>query len=265
MYLTNWQNTLNTIRGSMSFLPSNYVAPKSAGNYFRIQDGENKIRILSAPVLGWEDWEGNKPIRFRFESKPAKAIDPKKPVKHFWAMIIWNYQDEKIQIAHLTQASIRSSIEALSKDKDWGLPYFYDIKIIKSGEGKETEYTINPLPHKELGRKVKEEFDKMPVNLEALFDGADPFSLAWDETTKGIFSKEDLEGPPKLVAGVNLQQVEELKEILKGCSQEYIDKLWDTLKGPKLNISKIEDIPVHLFGKIRDAAMRNRDEQNLPF
>ena len=88
----------------MSFLPQDYTSPKSFNNYMKLQEGENKIRILSRPIIGWEDWLNNKPIRFRMSEKPAKPVDAKKPIKHFWAFVVWNYAEEQIQILHLTQA-----------------------------------------------------------------------------------------------------------------------------------------------------------------
>ncbi len=90
----------------MNFLPKNYQAPNASNKYMKLEKGENKIRILSQPILGWEDWTlEQKPVRFRFDKKPAKSINAEKPVKHFWAFIVWNYIDEKIQILQITQAT----------------------------------------------------------------------------------------------------------------------------------------------------------------
>lgn len=105
----------------MNFLPENYTTPKTSNSYMKLQDGENKFRILSSPIIGWEDWLDKKPVRFRFNEKPNKSIDPKKPLRHFWAFIVWNYMEEKIQILQVTQATIRNCIEALCKDTDWAL------------------------------------------------------------------------------------------------------------------------------------------------
>jgi len=171
------------------FLPSDYQAPKSSNFYMKIQDGENKIRILSQPILGWEDWIDKKPVRYRLSEKPQKPHDNKKPLKHFWSMIVWNYTEEEIQILHITQASIRSSIEALSHDSDWGLPYFYDIKIIRRGNMMETEYMVNPLPHKSLDPIIAERFYERPCNLDALFSNKDPFSHENEFFTPGMFNK----------------------------------------------------------------------------
>jgi len=174
-----------------SFLPEDYEAPTTAGNYMKLLPGENKIRILSAPILGWEDWTlEKKPIRFRYDQKPAKSIDPARPVKHFWAMIVWNYREERIQILQVTQASIRNAIQALYENEDWGAPYFYDIKITKKGEKVETEYNVAPSPHKPVSPEVKTDFYAKPINLDALFEGADPFADVVTHTP-GIFDEQD--------------------------------------------------------------------------
>ncbi len=239
------------------FLPKDYQAPKSSGHYMKLQDGENKIRILSAPILGWEDWIEKKPIRYRFDKKPMKAIDPKKPVKHFWAMIVWNYSEEQIQVLQLSQATIRSNIEALCKDSDWGAPYFYDIKIIKKGEGTDTEYMVNPLPHKQLQPKIKEEFMQRRCYLEALFDNADPFDSNWNEFTAGVFSEEDIKKEEKPET-ITLDQARQLQETFAECDSDYIDQVYLKLSKAPFNITSIEDLPVHLFDRVYDGAVKNK-------
>jgi hypothetical protein len=163
----------------MSFLPDNYREPSSSDNYFKIKkDCDNKFRILSSTVRGWEDWTlEKKPIRFRENEKPVSPIDPTKPVRFFWAFIVHNIDENKIQIMQITQATIRKSILGLIHDKDWGIPFHYDIKIKRSGEGKDTEYNIIPVNQKPLTADVIEMFNNTPCNLEALFDNQDPFSL----------------------------------------------------------------------------------------
>lgn len=175
----------------MNFLPPNYQAPKPTSGYMKLEEGENRIRILSTAILGWEDWDEKKPIRYRFDDKPESSIDPKKPMKHFWSFIVWNYKAQGIQILHLTQASIRKRLEALSRDSEWGAPYAYDIKIYKTGEGVDTEYTVNPTPHKSLNPEIVEAFKARPIWLEALFDNEDPFAPSeHGELTPGFFDAE---------------------------------------------------------------------------
>lgn len=234
------------------FLPQGYEAPKSSGFYMKLQDGDNKFRILSSPIIGWEDWLDKKPIRFRFNDKPAKPVDAKKPVKHFWSMIVWNYQEEEIQILHLTQASIRNSIEALCSDEDWGAPYFYDIKIIRKGEALETEYTVNPVPHKKLGDHVIEKFKERPCNLDALFDCADPFAKDQPNYTKGVFTS-DADGV--FSVGLSDIQIEDLTNIIGDCDKPYQELLMQSIKR-EFNANSIKEIPLDQFDRVKTAATK---------
>lgn len=171
------------------FLPKDYVAPRTNGSYTKLTNGTNKIRILSSPILGWEEWIDNKPVRYRMDEKPTSWNDPASPGRHFWSLIVWNYEEERIQILHITQGSIRKAIEDISADKDWGVPFYYDLKITREGEGLKTKYTVKPLPHKELDPKIEEAFNDNKCNLDMLFDGKDPFDVQ-SSYTEGVFTKD---------------------------------------------------------------------------
>lgn len=165
----------------MSFLPKTYDVPASTGNYFKYQDGANKIRILSQPILGWRYWETTedgkkKPIRIRMnEPLVLSANADAESTRHFWAFIVWNYKLSCIQIMEVTQKGIQKSIKALSDDEDWGDPTEYDITITKSGEKLETEYSVMPNKPKPMTDEMKKAFESKIIRLEALYDGADPF------------------------------------------------------------------------------------------
>lgn len=160
-----------------NFLPHNYEAPRAISGYTKLEDGENRLRILTSAIVGWEDWtRERKPVRFRFDEKPAASIDPTRPVRHFWAMVVWNYKDQLIQVWEVTQSSIRKRLQELAKDDEWGAPYEYDIKIVKSGEKVDTEYSVNPVPHKAIDPSIIEAFRSKPIWLDALFTNEDPFA-----------------------------------------------------------------------------------------
>lgn len=238
----------------MSFLPTDYKAPSLNTGYMKIQEGENKFRILSKPILGWEDWDNKRPVRFRFENKPEKSIDPKMPVRHFWAFLCWNYAEEKIQILHLTQASIRNKIQSLSIDKDWGEPYFFDIKVVKKGQGKDTEYEVHPVPHKDLHPSIEEAFHAKPCYLEALFDNGDPFSPNWKTYTEGVFKSKYY--TPENTGPTN-NQLDELHSILSQCSEEYQATIEASLKKLGKTIATMDNA---LYLRVMNAAKKNRDE-----
>jgi hypothetical protein len=172
-----------------TFLPENYEPPKSNDHYLKLQDGDTKIRIISKPIIGYEDWRDNKPIRYKQEQKPESSFDPKRPIKHFWSFIVWSYKDERIMIYHVTQVSVIKALTDLVRDEDWGSPFNYDIKITKSGKEMQTKYVVTPLPHKICPLYIKEAFEAKPCNLEAMYYNEDPFAPSINKT-EGCFSEK---------------------------------------------------------------------------
>jgi hypothetical protein len=178
-----------------SFLPTDYKRPEAPSSYMKLEDGQNKLRIMSAPLLGFMYWnKENKPVRLRMdqqpEGRPSDIRDDEK-VKHFWALTIWNYKESRIQILELTQASILGPIEDLAANEDWGDPRNYDITITKKGQKLDTEYSVMPSAPKPAPDEAIAALGKTPVRLEALFEGEDPF------TPKDVISDEDSPFPPK--------------------------------------------------------------------
>ena len=159
------------------FLPKDYELPSSGGAYFKPKQGDNKVRILTSPVIGWVDWDKSdpqnpKPLRFAMSEKPTQALDK---IKHFWAVVVWSYSANQIQVWEITQSSIQDAIKNLSSDSDWGTPLEYDLNINRTGESLETSYLVNPKPKTPVTQEIIDDFTKTPVNLIALFNGEDPF------------------------------------------------------------------------------------------
>jgi len=233
----------------------------------KIQQGENKIRILTQPILGWEEWTNDKkPIRYEYGDKPKKDLNPKQPAKHFLSFIVWNYADEEIQLLHVTQAGIRKGLETLCEDSDWGAPFFYDIKIFKEGEEQKTRYTVNPLPHKSVAEHIIQAFKEKPCYLEALFLNKDPFSKEWNNHTPGIFNNNQVNmiterkiETPKTEL-ISTDQVEELNAILNECDPNYKKSVWDTLAKAPLNVRELSQLPASLYNKIKAAALKKKEE-----
>lgn len=179
-----------------SFLPDNYEVPQKGGNYMKMKDGENRFRILTSPILGYEWWEQDgetrKPVRVRMDAKITTTPESEK-AKHFWAMPVYNYQEEAIQILEITQATIQKAIKALAKDADWGSPVNYDLVVTRSGKELNTEYQVQPKPAKELDKTIAEKFAQTNIRLEALYDGDDPFSSEIDVNDVPDFGEEEEE------------------------------------------------------------------------
>lgn len=164
-----------------NFLPSGYEVPEKTGSYFKFQDGDNRLRILASPIIGWETWQdtpdgGRKPLRNPMNKAFTTAeADGPDQIKHFWAMPVWNYQEEKVQILEITQKGLQKSLKSLAKDEDWGSPLNYDIVINKTGKQMETRYSLQPKPAKPLEKKIADAYKNTTIHLEALFEGKDPF------------------------------------------------------------------------------------------
>lgn len=159
-----------------NFLPENYEVPSNGGNYMKLEQGDNVFRILDNPIMGWEDWKDDKPLRYHMNSKPDAPVNPERAIKHFWAMVVWNVKTEQIQILEITQSGIQKTIKNYVEDEDWGDPTAYDIKINREGEKLDTKYTVTAKPHKPLAEEVQKLFSDTKVNLNALYTGDDPFA-----------------------------------------------------------------------------------------
>lgn len=160
-----------------TFLPSDYKVPTSS-NYMKLTEGEHNFRILSSAIVGFEYFTSeNKPVRSKeaYDELPSDIKDGGR-VNPFWAFVIWNYEENKIQIMEVTQKTIMLPLKALVDNKKWGDPKGYDITITRKGTGMlDTEYSVMPNPHSEVSQEIKDEFEKRPVNLNALYTGDDPF------------------------------------------------------------------------------------------
>ena len=173
----------------MSFLPEDYVEPTGESNYLNLSaEGDYTIRILSAPIMGYEYWKTidkkRTPIRKRLTEKidtnelEVNSRGELEIPKFFWAMKVYNWDKDRVQVWEVKQSKIRKPIETLSKNKKWGDPANYDIVVTRTGLGfNDTDYQVvaNP-PIEPLDKDLQAKCDTVVVNLEALFDGADPFT-----------------------------------------------------------------------------------------
>lgn len=184
------------------FLPQGYEVPSTSDNYMKFVKGENRFRILSSPILGylwWTEADGaRKPVRVPMNSPiDISQVDDPESVKHFWAMPIYNYDADRVQILEITQKGIQRTLKALAKDADWGTPVMtYDIVVTRTGDGMETKYEVLPKPAKPLDAAIVERFKKMNIRLEALYKGEDPFATDKPETE----AKIDLDEVDKALA-----------------------------------------------------------------
>lgn len=179
------------------FLPQGYTVPDKARQFMKLQNGDNIIQVLSTPMLGWVIFtEDKKPVRKEFTEgnnnfTKQELIDHKakkneegqfEPPKHFWLLLIWDYETNSPKILEITQISIIKKLTAYIKDEDWGDLRDYKINITRSGTSKnDTEYDVIAKPKKDLPENVanflKEAQEKNIVNLSAIWDGQYPFEI----------------------------------------------------------------------------------------
>jgi hypothetical protein len=207
----------------MNFLPAGFEKLKNTKSYWKMsemKEGDNRLRIVSRPIAGWLDWEDNKPRRYTPDNKPAKPYDPEKPVKAFWACHVWDYAREALFVIEITQSSILKGLTNLGADADWGDFTQYDIKINKTGSGKDTRYGLMPVKPGPLSQDIQDAIKASPVRLSALFDGLDP----WTDLEAPEASYEVYPEAKDLRAAFASPQ-EELREKLEaqGLDSGYLD------------------------------------------
>lgn len=161
----------------MTFLPNKYEIPKSQSNYFKFEDGENTIRILSSAIVGWEYFnKDNKPVRSQEEIEESPSdIKQGDRIKAFWAFTVWNYNLKKIQIMEVTQKTIMAQIKALIDNSKWGDIKSFDLTITRTGKSLDTSYSVVPNPKTDLPEVAKAQYDNMKIDLTKLYDGGNPF------------------------------------------------------------------------------------------
>jgi hypothetical protein len=140
---------------------------------------------MTSPVVGnryfVELADGSKkPVRKR----PGEKINVgeiTEPIKHFWAMVVYNYDAQDFQILEISQKTIQNQIMALINNAKWGNPKQYDLVIKRSGEKLDTDYQVIPQPKQDLEPAIKEGFEGVEIDLTQLYStaqnpyGGDPY------------------------------------------------------------------------------------------
>lgn len=169
-----------------SFVPDDVVS-SGASAYMKLE-AENKIRIISKPIVGWLEWIDKVPTRYQITEEP-EASDDDNPPKKFFAVAIIDRKDGLVKIMELTQQSVIKAIKALSSNPDWGNPFTYDLNITKTGEGMKTKYAVTPSPKKVLDKEAIKAATAKPCNLDALYEGEDPWDVSEGVTDYVLVSK----------------------------------------------------------------------------
>lgn len=189
----------NNMKDEEFIIPAEYREPSASDNYVTYKQGDNRFRILSNMVMGWEEWKtvdgSRKVTRYHHNQKPkpVKDQDDDEKPKLFWAFVVWNYEEAKVQILNIKQSSIRKALQKISQDAEWGNAMKYDLKITKSGESKKSVYAVTPCPQSPLNKVIAAAKKSTAVNLEALFTNGDPFEVYDTPYTQDTSSEEPCE------------------------------------------------------------------------
>jgi len=159
------------------FLKKDYKLPDPPTKYMKFKQGENKFRVLSSAIVGWEYWldtkDGRKPFRVRYQKDlPDEYADL---AKHFWMFVVYNYNVSRVQVLEVTQRTIQKKMERLTRNPDWGSPEEYDLTVSRSGEGFDTEYDTTQSPKTEVDEGTVQLYKDMEIDLKYIYEGRNPF------------------------------------------------------------------------------------------
>ena len=180
------------------FLPKGYETPESEQRFMVLEEGTNTFRILSPAIVGYDWWEdtgeGERvPRRVRTaEEVPAAVMNAgrdRDQAKDFWAFVVFNYKTQSIQVLKVKQKSIQRAIEAYTNNPTWGNPMGYDLTIEKVKTGsreRDVVYHVIPEPPTPRDEGIAELAKHIPVRLEALYDGEDPFAVTDREEDEAV-------------------------------------------------------------------------------
>jgi hypothetical protein len=171
-------------------LPEGYAPPKSQSRYMKFEQGSNKFQVLFTKgeppfIWGWEVWveeDGKrKPVRAKKrEDLPKGEQEP----KFFWAMAVWDVNNNKVAILEIDKRSIQRQLEEFITTEEWGSITNMCVEVKKTGQMRETRYAVVPLPKKKVPDEIQSEYESLNIDLTALYEGASPFKESAEEKTK---------------------------------------------------------------------------------
>ena len=126
-----------------------YGVHQGSGGWFKIEEGNNKIRVLTSMVVIAQHYIGTKNIRTCYGKDKGCPFhqDDENPSRPKWMLRVLNYKTNQIELARLPYTIIEQ-ISALQKNEEYAfdeVPMPYDITIVAKNAGtKEVEYSLVP-------------------------------------------------------------------------------------------------------------------------
>jgi len=112
------------------------------GEYYSLEQGENKVRLLSDPVRVMKLYDpATKKSKIAFANCGYSAES-----KPRWIAYVLNYRNNQIELGEFAHSIMKQVLE-YKNNEDYAFetsPMPYDITIKKTGELLDTEYTVMP-------------------------------------------------------------------------------------------------------------------------
>lgn len=180
----------NSITNLINPFSVGFSEPIKYGDYLKIEEGDNIIRVLTPAIFGVEWWTEEidkesgkikrKPNRLPLEL--ALSDCPVLDWSYFNACYVWNYKANKVQILSTTKRGIINGIKNLINKPKWGDVLDYDLNITKTlknpNDPKSAEYTVTPEPKATIEKEIIEKWQLSKQQYEyltLLYAGLDPF------------------------------------------------------------------------------------------
>src|SRR3989304_974285 len=124
----------------------------SESNFYKLEDGSNKLRIVSEPIVRKNHWKFNKPYKCEGD-ECVLCEDKDEKVSYIMKRFAFRIIDRKTNTLAVAEfaPSVAKKIREFQTEKDGEYSYPkdeaiapYDITVKKSGTGLGTEYDVIP-------------------------------------------------------------------------------------------------------------------------
>lgn len=114
--------------------------PESSGGslFLRFEaDKTTRVRVVGEGKAGYVCFD-------EAQRKTIRNTVPFQGSKIAWLLPVYDYDAKAIKLWEISQAKVKNQIRTLSEDEDWGDLRSFDMKVTRTGTGKETDYAVVP-------------------------------------------------------------------------------------------------------------------------
>lgn len=140
MASTSWEN--------LNVGENNNDGPKV--DFIKIGQGTTRMRIVSQPCvvqIHWEETSSGSRRKVICPGAGCPICAAGKASQRRYQLYVIDRSDAKLKVME-QGPSVISKLKQYTMDEDYGNPVKYDIKITKTGSGKETRYNVVASPNK---------------------------------------------------------------------------------------------------------------------